>query len=333
MGFFAYERLSAPAVAVSALRDDPHAVLLAGGTELVNWLKDGIMRPARVLDINGLPGLDAIEVEASGLRIGALVRMSDLAAHPEVRRDYPAIPEALLRSASQQLRNMASMGGNLLQRTRCPYFRAEIELPCNKRAPGSGCSALGGEDRSMAIFGWSEHCIATHPSDVAVVLAALDAEVTLQGPDGFRSVPVTSFYRLPGAEPQRDTVKEPTELITGITVPASAVAQRSWYLKVRERTSYEFALVSVAAGAELDGSGTIREARIALGGVAHGPWRLPAAERSVIDVRVDDRDGLRAAIEDAFSDARPRRDNGFKVELAKRAIVRTLQTAAGVAAE
>ena len=225
MDVFAYERLSVPAAAVSALRDDPHAVLLAGGTELVNWLKDGIVRPARVLDINGLPGLDTIEVEATCLRIGALVRMSDLAAHPEVRRDYPAIPEALLRSASQQLRNMASMGGNLLQRTRCPYFRAEIELPCNKRAPGSGCSALDGEERSMAIFGWSEHCAATHPSDVAVVLAALDAEVTLQGPDGFRSVPVTSFYRLPGAEPQRDTVKKRTELITGITVPASAVAR------------------------------------------------------------------------------------------------------------
>jgi xanthine dehydrogenase YagS FAD-binding subunit len=333
MDVFAYERLSVPAVAVSALRDDAHAVLLAGGTELVNWLKDGIARPARVLDINGLPGLDTIEVEATGLRIGALVRMADLAAHPEVRRDYPAISEALLRSASQQLRNMASMGGNLLQRTRCPYFRAEVELPCNKRVPGSGCSALDGEDRSMAIFGWSQDCAATHPSDVAVALAALDAEVTLQGPDGFRSVPVTSFYRLPGAEPERDTVKERTELITGITVPASAVARRSWYLKVRERTSYEFALVSVAAGVELDGGATIREARLALGGVAHGPWRLPEAERSLIGVRIDDRDELAAAIEDAFADARPRRNNGFKVELAKRALVRTLQTAGGLAAE
>jgi len=185
----------------------------------------------------------------------------------------------------------------------------------------------------MAIFGWSEHCAATHPSDVAVALAALDAEVTLQGPDGVRTVPVTSFYRLPEADPERDTVKERAELITGITVPASAVARRSWYLKVRERTSYEFALVSVAAGAELDGSGTIREARIALGGVAHGPWRLPAAERSLIGVRADDSDGLKAAIEDSFSDARPRRNNGFKVELAKRAVVRALQTAAGVAAE
>jgi len=333
MDVFAYERLSDRAVAVSALRDDAHAVLLAGGTELVNWLKDGILRPARVLDINGLPGLDTIEAEATGLRIGALVRMADLAAHPEVRRDYPAIPEALLRSASQQLRNMASMGGNLLQRTRCPYFRAEVKLPCNKRVPGSGCSALEGEDRSMAIFGWSEHCAATHPSDVAVALAALDAEVILQGLDGVRTVPVTSFYRLPEADPERDTVKERAELITGITVPASAVARRSWYLKVRERTSYEFALVSVAAGAELDGSGTIREARIALGGVAHGPWRLPAAERSLIGVRADDSDGLKAAIEDSFSDARPRRNNGFKVELAKRAVVRALQTAAGVAAE
>ena len=333
MDVFAYERLSDRAVAVSALRDDAHAVLLAGGTELVNWLKDGIVRPARVLDINGLPGLDTIEAEATGLRIGALVRMADLAAHPEVRRDYPAIPEALLRSASQQLRNMASMGGNLLQRTRCPYFRAEVKLPCNKRVPGSGCSALEGEDRSMAIFGWSEHCAASATATSEGCVAALDAEVTLQGPDGVRTVPVTSFYRLPEADPERDTVKERAELITGITVPASAVARRSWYLKVRERTSYEFALVSVAAGAELDGSGTIREARIALGGVAHGPWRLPAAERSLIDVRIEDRDGLRAAIEDAFSDARPRRNNGFKVELAKRAVVRALQTAAGVAAE
>jgi xanthine dehydrogenase YagS FAD-binding subunit len=332
MDVFAYERLSLPAVAVRALRDDADAVLLAGGTELVNWLKDGIVRPARVLDINGLPRLDMIEVDATGLRIGALVRMAHVAGHPAVRRDYPAIPEALLRSASQQLRNMASMGGNLLQRTRCPYFRAEVELPCNKRVPGSGCSALDGEDRSMAIFGWSEHCMATHPSDAAVALAALDAEVTLQGPDGARSVPVTSFYRLPEADPERDTVKERTELITGITVPASAVARRSWYLKIRERTSYEFALVSVAAGAELDGS-TIREARLALGGVAHGPWRLPAAEQSLIGVRIDDSDGLKAAIEDSFSDARPRRSNGFKVELAKRAVVRTLQTAAGVAAE
>jgi xanthine dehydrogenase YagS FAD-binding subunit len=328
MKLFSYERLSVPAVAVSALRDDPDAVLLAGGTELVNWLKEGIVRPERVLDINGIAGLGAVEADANELRIGALVRMADLAAHPVARRDYPAIPEALLRSASQQLRNMASMGGNLLQRTRCPYFRAEVELSCNKRRPGSGCSALDGEDRSMAIFGWSEHCLATHPSDVAVALAALDATVTLHGAVGIRTVPMASFYRLPREEPERDTVVERDELITGITVPASDVARRSWYLKVRERTSYEFALVSVAAGVDLNDRGTIREARIALGGVAHGPWRLPASERALVGVAVGDADRVREAIEEDFAGARPRRNNGFKVELAKRAVVRTLQLAA-----
>jgi xanthine dehydrogenase YagS FAD-binding subunit len=325
---FRYERLSAPSVAISALHDDPDAVLLAGGTEMVNWLKEGIVRPARVLDINGLAGLGTIEANASELRVGALVRMADLAVHPDVRHAYPAIPEALLRSASQQLRHMASMGGNLLQRTRCPYFRADVELPCNKRRPGSGCAALGGDDRSMAIFGWSEHCLATHPSDVAVALSALDATVTLHGPGGVRTVPMTSFYRLPDAEPERDTVVERDELITGITVPASEVARRSWYLKVRERRSYEFALVSVAAGVDLDDRGVIREARIALGGVAHGPWRLRAAERTLASVPVEDADRLRAAIKQDFAEARPRRNNGFKVELAKRAVVRTLQLAA-----
>jgi xanthine dehydrogenase YagS FAD-binding subunit len=326
---FTYERIGDPAVAIATLQQDPDACLIAGGTELVNWLKEGIVRPARLLDINGLSGLGAIETSTTGLRIGGLVRMADLAAHPEVRRDYPAICEALLRSASQQLRNMASMAGNLLQRTRCPYFRAEVELPCNKRRPGSGCAALTGEDRTLAILGWSEHCLATHPSDVAVALAALDAEVVLHGPAGERTVPVASFYRLPGDEPERDTMLERAELLTGISVPASSVARRSWYLKVRERTSYEFALVSVAAGIDVDGAGTIREARVALGGVAHGPWRLGAAERALPGVRIDDRDGLRAAVEDALAEARPRRHNGFKVELARRAVVRTLQLAAG----
>jgi xanthine dehydrogenase YagS FAD-binding subunit len=220
------------------------------------------------------------------------------------------------------------MGGNLLQRTRCPYFRAEVELPCNKRRPGSGCAALDGEDRTLAIFGWSEHCLATHPSDVAVALAALDAVITLHGPEGVRSVPVMSFYRLPGDEPERDTMIERAELITGITVPASAVARRSCYLKVRERTSYEFALISVAAGADVEDDGTIREARVALGGVAHGPWRLAAAERALVGVSIADPSALRSAIEDDFTEARPRRRNGFKVELAKRAVVRTLQLAA-----
>jgi xanthine dehydrogenase YagS FAD-binding subunit len=331
METFTYERITAPDVAVSVLRDDPAAILVAGGTELANWLKERIVRPARLLDINGLPGLDGIDVGPDGLRIGALVRMADLADDPQVRRDYPAIPEALSRSASQQLRNMATMGGNLLQRTRCPYFRADAELHCNKRRPGSGCAALIGTDRSQAIFGWSDSCIATHPSDVAVALAALDAEITLQGPAGARTVPVATFYRLPADEPERDTVIEPAELITAITVPPHPVARHSWYLKVRERRSYEFALVSIAAAVEVDDrSGTIREARVAVGGVAHGPWRMPSAEQALVGCAIADADALREALEDDFSQARPRRENGFKVELAKRAAVRTLQLAAEV---
>jgi xanthine dehydrogenase YagS FAD-binding subunit len=331
MEVFSYERVSGRDAAIKLMREDPASVLLAGGTELANWLKDGIVRPARLLDINGLPGLDAIETTPDGLRIGALVRMADLAAHPQVRSDYPAIPEALSRSASQQLRNMASMGGNLLQRTRCPYFRSGTEVPCNKRRPGSGCAALDGTDRGQAIFGWSDSCIATHPSDVAVALAALDAEVTLQGPAGARTVPVTSFYRLPEEAPERDTAIEPAELMTAITVPASPVARRSWYLKVRERTSYEFALVSVAAAIDLDDrSVTIREARLALGGVAHRPWRLPAAEDALGGRSVADGSALLEALEDDFTQAQPRRENGFKVELAKRAVVRAIQLAAEI---
>jgi xanthine dehydrogenase YagS FAD-binding subunit len=331
MESFIYERVTAPDIAVSALREDPAAMLVAGGTELANWLKEGIVRPARLLDINSLTGLDTIEAGPDGLRIGALVRMADLAAHPEVRSDYPAIPEALSRSASQQLRNMASMGGNLLQRTRCPYFRADTDLRCNKRRPGSGCASLVGADRSQAIFGWSDSCIATHPSDVAVALAALDAEITLHGPDGVRTVPVASFYRLPGEKPECDTVIGRAELITAIAVPRCPVARHSWYLKVRERASYEFALVSVAAAVDVDNrSGTIREARVALGGVAHGPWRLPSAEQALVGNAIGDARALREALEDDFAQARPRRENGFKVELAKRAVVRTLQLAAEV---
>ncbi|MBO0690267.1 MAG: FAD binding domain-containing protein, partial [Candidatus Dormibacteraeota bacterium] len=254
---FAFERAADTEGAIAALEADPEACLVAGGTELVNWMKEGIVTPSRLVDVNRIPGLGGIEARSGGLRIGALARMADVAAHPDVRRDYPAISEALLRSASQQLRAMASMGGNLMQRTRCPYFRADTRLPCNKRRPGSGCAALAGDDRAMAIFGWSEHCLATHPSDVAVALAALDATVTVRGSGGERTLPLTSFYRLPDARPDRDTELEHGEMIVGIDVPASGVARRSWYLKVRERTSYEFALVSVAAGVELDGEGRI----------------------------------------------------------------------------
>lgn len=327
---FAFERAVDTVAAIAALEADPGASLVAGGTELVNWMKEGIVSPSRLIDVNRIPGLGAVEATSDGLRIGALARMADVAAHPDVRHNYPAISESLLRSASQQLRAMASMGGNLMQRTRCPYFRADTALPCNKRRPGSGCAAVAGEDRAMAIFGWSEHCLATHPSDVAVALAALDAAVTLRGSRGERTVPVTSFYRFPDDEPERDTVLEHGEMIVGIHVPTSTVARRSWYLKVRERTSYEFALVSVAAGVELDGEGRIADARVALGGVAHRPWRLAAAERALPGAPAGDGAALRAAIDHAFADARPRRHNGFKVELAKRTVVRTLQIAGGV---
>src|SRR5262249_38919171 len=230
-----------------ALVDRPGTQLVAGGTELVNWLKEGIVRPDRLVDITHLPGLDRIDAGADGLRIGALARMSEVAAHRAVAAGYPVIAEALLQSASPQLRNMATMGGNLLQRTRCPYFRAEVELACNKRKPGSGCAARdSGEDRGLAIFGGSEHCIATHPSDVAVALAALEAEVeTLSARRGGREIAITDLYRLPvGPDAAaHELTLEAGELICAIRVPASSVARRSHYLKVRERSSYEFALV------------------------------------------------------------------------------------------
>lgn len=326
---FRYETVTDPAAATATLLADPGAMLIAGGTEVVNWLKDGIAAPARLLDITGLPGLDTIDAGPDALSVGALVTMAGLAAHPDVRRDYPAITEALLRSASQQLRNMATIGGNLLQHTRCPYFRAETALPCNQRRPGSGCAAMDGADRTLAIFGWSEQCLATHPSDLAVALAALDAEVTARGPAGERTAPVTSFYDLFHRTPGRVSLLEPGELITGVRVPRTELARQSWYLKVRERASYEFALVSVAAAVTAGPEGVIEEARLALGGVAHGPWRLREAEAALPGVRTGDADGLRAAVEGAFADVRPRRQNGFKVELAKRAAVRALRTAGG----
>jgi xanthine dehydrogenase YagS FAD-binding subunit len=314
------------------LLSQPGSHAIAGGTELLNWMKEGIEVPDRLVDISQLPGLDGIVAGPDGLRVGALARMSDVAEDESVVRDYAAVSEALMQSASPQLRNMASMGGNLMQRTRCPYFRAEVDLPCNKRRPRSGCSALeSGEDRRLAIFGGSKHCIATHPSDVAVALAALDAVLETQNADGGgRTVPLLEFYRLPGDAPESDTVLQRGELITAIVVPSSRVARRSHYLKVRERTSYEFALVSAAVAFDSDGS-RIREARVALGGVAPKPWRLPQAEAALPGIDVADGAGLRAAIEPSFAEARPGRRNGFKLELAARTIVRELQSTGGVA--
>jgi xanthine dehydrogenase YagS FAD-binding subunit len=323
---FGYERAADAEEAIARVTGRAGSAFIAGGTELLNWMKEGISAPAHLVDINALP-LAEIASDAAGLSIGALARMSDVAAHPEVRRRFPAVAEALELSASPQLRNMASMGGNLLQRTRCPYFRAEQELPCNKRRPGSGCSARHGENRTLAILGWSEACVATHPSDVAVALAALDAAVHVRGPRGERVLPLTELYRPPGDQPERDTVLEQGELVVRISVPASAVAARSHYVKVRERASYEFALVSAAVALDVEG-GRLRRAQIALGGVAHRPWRLERAERSLAGAALETA-ALRRAVEDALAEARPLERNGFKIELARRTVVRAIEEAGG----
>lgn len=324
---FAYARSSSldEALAAAALAD---TMIIAGGTEVLNWLKEGIATPSRLVDINAIADLADIQVDAGGIRIGALARMSDVAAHEVVRRDYPAIVQALLKSASPQIRNMASMGGNLLQRTRCAYFRAETALPCNKRVAGSGCSARTGEDRAAAIFGWSEHCIATHPSDAAVAFCALDASVELVSPHGARSLPLDDFHRAPDSATAAESALQPGELIRAIHVPASAMARNSCYLKVRERASYEFALASVAAAFEND-AGFIRKARLAMGGLAYKPWRLRMAEAALEGTPVTDEAALRQAVEQSFADARTGRHNSFKVELGIRAAVRALQMVGG----
>jgi len=324
MNPFTYERVSDVQTAAALLAGRPDARMIAGGTELINWLKEGIDRPGHLVDINDLP-LASIGVETDVVRIGALARLSDVAAHSGVREACPAIAEALELSASPQLRNMASMGGNLLQRTRCPYFRADAELPCNKRRPGSGCAAMEGENRMHAIFGWSADCGATHPSDVAVALAAFDAIVRITGPTAERTISLLEFYVPPGHTPHIETVLAPGEIITAIDVPRVPSMRRSRYVKVRDRASYEFALVSATAGIEADGA-TIVSARLALGGVAHKPWRLRRAERA-LDGRPLDRATMRTALEPEFREARPLAHNGFKVELAARVAMRALEAA------
>jgi xanthine dehydrogenase YagS FAD-binding subunit len=324
---FALSRADDTANAIAAHAQDPNLAFIAGGTDLLGLIKDRAAHPERLLDINGLPDMARIEaLTDGGLRIGALARMSDVAADMEVRRRFPVIAEALLFAASGQLRNIATMGGNIMQRTRCPYFRDDDDPPCNKRQLGSGCSALHGLNRNQAIFGWSEACVATHPSDVAVAFAALDANVIVRGRTGLRSIPFTDFHRLPGTTPERDNVLDRGDLIVAIEVPASTEARSSHYLKVRDRQSYEFALVSAAAAIATDGR-RIRSARLALGGVAHKPWRLTAAEWALRGSSLDDTDALKAAIAASFTDARPLAHNAFKVELAQRAALRALQTA------
>jgi len=324
---FALSRAVETATAIAAHAADPNLAFIAGGTDLLGLIKDRAALPERLLDINGLPGMARIvPLPGGGVRIGALARMSDVAADAEVRQRFPVIAEGLLFAASGQLRNMASIGGNIMQRTRCPYFRDADDLPCNKRRPGTGCSALRGLNRTHAIFGWSDACVATHASDVAVAFAAMDANVIVRARSGERSIPFTQFHRLPGNTPERDNVLDRGELIVAIEVPGRIEGRASHYLKIRDRQSYEFALVSAAAAVATSGR-RIASARLAMGGVAHKPWRLTAAETALRGVSLDNIDALRSAIAASFADARPLANNAFKVELAQRVALRALQTA------
>ena len=322
---FEYLRTGNVADAVRQMAASPTAKFVAGGTNLVDLMKMDVERPARLIDISKLP-LDKVEETAGGgLRIGALVRNSDLAYHPVVERRYPVLSSALLAGASAQLRNMASTGGNLLQRTRCAYFY-DIATPCNKREPGSGCSAIGGLNRMNAILGTSEACIAVHPSDMCVALAVLEVTVHVTGPRGERTIAFADFHRLPGDTPQRDTSLDADELVTAIELPARGFAANYTYLKIRDRLSYAFALVSVAAGLELEG-GNIKEARFALGGVAHKPWRNAQAEAALRGRPAEEATFAQAA-DLVVREAKGYEHNTFKIELARRAIVRALSQAA-----
>jgi xanthine dehydrogenase YagS FAD-binding subunit len=321
---FSYTRARDVTDAVRQIAADPTAKFIAGGTNLIDLMKENVARPSRLIDITHLP-LDKVEeTRDGGLRIGALVANSDLAYHPEIEARYPLLGSAILAGASQQLRNMASTGGNLLQRTRCIYFY-DTATPCNKRAPGSGCSAIDGINRMHAVLGTSEHCIATHPSDMCVALAALEARVLVTGTGGARSIAFADFHRLPGDTPQIDSTLRPDEIITAIELPPKGFAGNYTYLKIRDRLSYAFALVSVAVGLEIAG-GTITEARLAVGGVAHKPWRNRAVEEQLADAPPT-AETFRRAAETVLRDARGFGHNDFKIELARRSIVRALAQA------
>ncbi len=322
---FEYTRASGIAEAVRHAAADPNAKFIAGGTNLIDLMKEDVERPTRLIDITHLPLKAVEETPGGGLKIGALVPNSDLAYHPAVESRYPLLASAILAGASQQLRNMASTGGNLLQRTRCYYFY-DTATPCNKRAPGSGCSAINGLNRMHAILGTSEACIAVHPSDMCVALAALGAIVHVLGPSGERTIAFADFHRLPGDTPQRDTNLEPAEIITAIELPAEGFATNYTYLKLRDRASYAFALVSVAAALRLEG-GMIAEVRLALGGVAHRPWRDPAAE-AALRGQAPNEDNFRRAADVLLRDAKGFAHNAFKIDLARRALVRALTQAA-----
>lgn len=328
---FAFSRAVDPAQAIKAgsaastAQQGAEVRFVAGGTTLIDLMKLDVETPSRVVDINHLPLAEVERTPGGGLQIGALVRNSDLANNAEVQRDYPVLSQALLAGASGQLRNMATTGGNLLQRTRCVYFR-DTATPCNKREPGSGCSAIDGYNRNLAVLGTSEHCIASNPSDMNVALTALEAIVVIRGAQGERRVPIGGFFLLPGGTPQRETVMQPGDLITHVLLPPPHQGARSHYLKLRDRASYEFALASAAVVLAADG-GAIRHARVALGGVGTKPWRSPEAEQALLG-KPANRATFASAAEAAMRDAKPQSQNGFKIELAKRCLISALTTVA-----
>lgn len=330
MNPFTFSRASDAQQAVADIAKKPQTKFLGGGTNLIDLMKMGVETPAQLIDINRIQLAQVEELpDGKGIRIGALARNSDVAEHPLIKLRYPVLSEAFLSGASPQLRNMATIGGNLLQRTRCYYFYDPAFPACNKRRPGSGCGAIDGFNRMHAILGQSEHCIAVNPSDMCVALAALDAVVRVQGSKGEREIPLVDFHRLPGNTPDHETNLGADELITAVDLPASKFAVRSHYLKVRDRASYAFALVSAAVALDLGADGTIAAARVALGGVAHKPWRAAAAEKKLTGAKASDK-LFREAAAVELAAAKGYKHNSFKIELAKRTIVRALTTAAAM---
>jgi xanthine dehydrogenase YagS FAD-binding subunit len=325
---FIRPRDSAAAIAIGAqaktAQQGADVRFVAGGTTLLDLMKLNVETPARVVDINRLPFEQIEAMPDGGLKIGATVRNSDLAHDPTVQRDYAVLSQAILAGASAQLRNMATTAGNLLQRTRCMYFRDTV-MPCNKREPGTGCAAITGSNRMLAVLGTSEHCIATNPSDMCVAMAALEATVHIEGPNGTRAIPLADFHLLPGSTPNRETVLEPGDLITHVTLPPPVAGSKQVYLKLRDRTSYEFALASAAVVITIV-NGKVTRARIALGGVGTKPWRSPEAETTLTGQDAND-DNFRNASEAALRDAKPQSENGFKIKLAKLCLVHALQLA------
>ncbi len=325
MKTFDYTRASSTEEAVSVINSIEQAKFLGGGTNLIDLMKDGVEQPDHLVDVTRLSLAKIEELSDGGVRIGSMARNSDTANHPLIRQRYPVLSQAFLAGASPQLRNMATVGGNLMQRTRCYYF-TDTSMPCNKREPGSGCAAIEGFNRIHAILGTSQQCIATNPSDMCVALAALDAVVQVQGSNGKREIPLTEFHRLPGDTPEIETELQPGELITAVDLPAADWTNKSYYLKVRDRNSYAFALVSVAAALNIQDN-IIQDARVAMGGVAHKPWRASEAEQILVGKQPNEATFTKAAAA-ALAKAKTYEHNAFKVELGKRAIVRALSTVA-----